>query len=128
MRAYTKMNNKQLLDSFVDKQAELISLLEKHNINWDKVDRPSWPSSDKLIFSVSRGIVVEVDFKKNKVIGLSYKINDIKWVNTIKRVDTIDTFNATANEIHDWLCYNCYDILSEEQKTYVKTTRPHLLK
>ncbi len=115
------MNNKQLLDSFIDKQAELISLLEKHNINWDKVDRPSWPSSDKLIFSAPRGIVVEVDFKKNKVIGLSYKINDIKWV------DTIDTI-PIGNEIYDWLYYNCYDILSEEQKTCVKTTHPHLFK
>jgi hypothetical protein len=111
---------KKLLDSFVDKQAELISLLEKHNISCEKLYRPSHPPSDKLIFSIVRDCVVEVDFIKNKVVGLYYKIN-IKWV------DTIDTI-PTANEIYDWLCYNCYDILSEEQKTYVKTTRPHLFK
>ena len=27
------MNNKQLLDSFIDKQAELVNLLEKHGID-----------------------------------------------------------------------------------------------
>ena len=113
--------NKQLLDSFVDKQAELMNLLKKHNISCEKLYRPSYPSSDKLIFSAPRGIVVEVDFIKNKVVGLSYKINDIKWV------DTIDTI-PIGNEIYDWLYYNCYDILSEEQKTCVKTTHPHLFK
>ena len=101
---------KKLLDSFVDKQAELIDLLEKHNTSYHGVHiHPS----NKLIFSLARGCIVRVNFIKNKVVGLSLSA----WHSNINPGGSIDLQKTYLDEeIYDWLYFNCYDVLSEEQK------------